>query len=118
MGSKDPGKLELRAAVDSAAFAEQLGIEPDVFRLQWSRTVTLGDAGYVTLALDVDVRELSETDTRFTVTITKILAELERLHQRTEPGFAGSSGRAVAVSAVLTGTRRAVGFRGRRCGGR
>ncbi|HEY5857770.1 MAG TPA: hypothetical protein VIW24_27970 [Aldersonia sp.] len=90
LSGEDPGDLELRSAVDLAAFAEQLGIEPDVFRLQWSRTITLGAEGHVTIALDVDVRKLSEADRRFIVTITRILAELERLHQRTEPDCSGS----------------------------
>ncbi|HEY5856330.1 MAG TPA: hypothetical protein VIW24_20400 [Aldersonia sp.] len=56
----------------------------------WSRTITLGAAGHVIIALDVDVRKFSEADERLIVTITNTLAELERLHQRTEPVSAGS----------------------------
>lgn len=88
MRSEDPGDPARPSAVDLAAFTEQLGIEPDVFRLQWSRTITLGAAGHVTIALDVDVRKLSEADRRFIVTITNTLAELERLHERTEAASA------------------------------
>lgn len=55
------------STADLVAFTEQLGIEPDVFRLQWSRTIQLGDAGYVTVSLDLDVRKLSEQDRAFIV---------------------------------------------------
>ncbi len=54
-----------RGSADAATLMDMLGIEPVVLRLRWARTIELGAAGRITLALDLDVRRLTPHDRAF-----------------------------------------------------
>jgi hypothetical protein len=55
---------------------DALGIHPDVFRIQWSRTVQL-DCGWIRMGVDVDLRKLSVADAEFLGRIVRVLHELD-----------------------------------------